>query len=141
MGQTTNQIETYIEDKRADLSSNLQELEGKVKSMTDWKHHFGNSPMTMMGLAFGGGILLATMMGSKSRRNIRRGYADGMVVSQPASASTAKLQDAALETWDHIKGALVGVAASRAKEFINEFVPGFQEQFQRIQNKGAKQSL
>src|SRR4051794_35956432 len=109
MGQTTNQIETYIDDKRADLSSNLQELEGKVKSMTDWKHHFNSSPMTMMALAFGGGILLATMMGSKSKHNLRRNYADGSAVSAGPSTSTAKLQDVALETWDHIKGALVGV--------------------------------
>jgi len=141
MVQTTNQIETYIEDKRADLSSNLQELEGKMKSMTDWKHYFKTSPMTMMGVAFGGGVLLAAMMGSKSKRNLRRRYADLAPASSPQPTTTAKLQDAALETWDHIKGALVGVAASRAKDFIDEIVPGFQEQFQRMQNKAAKQSL
>jgi hypothetical protein len=44
--------------------------------------------------------------------------------------------------WDHIKGALIGVAATRAQEFINEIVPGFQDQFQRIQNnKTVKQNF
>ena len=57
MGQTTEQIEAHIEHTRDDLGSNLHELEAKVKSITDWKHHFQSKPMTMLGVAFGGGIL------------------------------------------------------------------------------------
>ena len=73
MGQATSQIEAHIEDTRADLGSNLQELEQKVKSVTDWKQHFQKNPMTLLGVAFGGGILLATMLGGgKSRRGTRR---------------------------------------------------------------------
>ena len=61
MGQTTRQIEAHIEDTREDLGANLNELEQKVKSVTDWKQQFRSNPMTMLGVAFGGGILLATM--------------------------------------------------------------------------------
>ena len=32
MGEATNQIETHIENTRADLGSNLSELEQKVKA-------------------------------------------------------------------------------------------------------------
>jgi uncharacterized protein (UPF0216 family) len=40
MGQTTDQIENHIENKREDLKSYLQELETRVKSATDWRHYF-----------------------------------------------------------------------------------------------------
>jgi len=71
MSQATDQIEAHIEDSREDLGYNLHELEQKVKSVTDWKRHFQNNPMTMLGVAFSGGVLLATMLG---RRKNRRFY-------------------------------------------------------------------
>jgi hypothetical protein len=59
---------------RDNLGSNLNELERKVKSVTDWRQHFQSSPMTMIGVAFGGGILLATMMGGRRSRRSERSY-------------------------------------------------------------------
>ena len=41
----------------------------------------------------------------------------------------------AMETWDGIKGALIGVAATRFKDFVGEVVPGFQDQFHRTQRE------
>ena len=127
MGQTTDQIERHIEDTRGALGSNLQELEHKVKSVTDWKQHFQNNPMTMLGAAFGGGILLATMLGTKheSRRSI----------DSASHAGTDLQKNKAMETWDNIKGALIGVAATRFKDFVGEVVPGFQEHFQQTEEK------
>ncbi len=49
MGQTASQIENHIEDTRDDLSSNLRELENKVKSVTDWRHQFESRPMAFLG--------------------------------------------------------------------------------------------
>ena len=37
----------------------------------------------------------------------------------------------ALETWENIKGALVGLAATRVKDYVGEIVPGFQEHYDR----------
>jgi len=140
MGQTTNQIEQYIDSKREDLGSNLSELESKVKSMTDWKHHFENSPMTLLAVAFGGGIVLASMLGGRKRRV--RVFSDSSVsLPRPASRftetmpATEQLKDKALETWDNIKGALIGVAATRVKEYVEEVIPGFQEQYRRVERK------
>jgi hypothetical protein len=133
MGQTTHQIEAHIEDTREDLGSNLQELEQKVKSVTDWKQHFQINPMAMLGVAFGTGILLATMLGGRKNRR-------GEAVSSHATGSdshpgTDYQKHKALHTWDNIKGALIGVAATRFKDFVGEFVPGFDEQFQRTEEK------
>jgi hypothetical protein len=129
MGQTTHQIEAHIEDTRKDLGSNLHELERKVKSVTDWKQHFQSNPMTMLGVAFGGGILLATMLGGRKNKRGERGFSSPATGSD-SHAATDHQKHKALETWDIIKGALVGVAATRFKDFVGEIVPGFQEQFQ-----------
>jgi hypothetical protein len=129
MGETTNQIESYIKIKRDDLGSNLHELETKVKSMTDWKYHFENRPATLLAVAFGGGILLATMMGGRKKRV--RAFSDVPGSRMPYSSTTNQIKDKAFETWDHVKGALIGLAAVRVKEYIGEVIPGFKEQFDR----------
>src|SRR6476659_6821317 len=134
MGQATSEIEAHIAETRTELGSNLQELEQRVKSVTDWKQHFQKNPMPLLGVAFGGGALVATMLGGgKSRRRERR-------FPNPANSEPLRVTDhqkhEALETWDNIKGALIGVAATCAKDFIGEVIPGFQEQFQGIEAKG-----
>jgi hypothetical protein len=134
MGQTTQQIEAHIEDTREDLGSNLHELEQKVKSVTDWKQHFQTNPMTMLGVAFGGGILLATMLGGGRKNRRGEGFSSHATGSAP-HAGTDHQKHKALETWDSIKGALIGVLAMRFKDFVGEIVPGFHEQFQRTEAK------
>lgn len=128
MGQTTHQIERHIEHTRGALGSNLQELEHRVKSVTDWKQHFQSSPMTMLGVAFGGGILLATMLGGKKKHRERD-------TDSAPHVGTDHQKNKALETWDNIKGALIGVAATKFKDFVGEVVPGFQEHFQETEDK------
>ena len=78
MGQTTSEIEAHIEHTREDLGSNLHELERKVKSVTDWKQQFQTKPMTMLGVAFGGGVLLATMLGGRKHRRGERSFSSRM---------------------------------------------------------------
>jgi hypothetical protein len=73
MGETTDEIESHIESTRENLGSNLQELEQRVKSATDWRQHFRNNPLMMIGAAFGGGVLLALILsGPTSRRGYSR---------------------------------------------------------------------
>jgi hypothetical protein len=72
MGETTDQIEAHIEQARDALGSDLQELEDKVKSVTDWRRHFRSHPMPMLAAAFGCGVLLASMLGESRPRRFRR---------------------------------------------------------------------
>jgi hypothetical protein len=136
MGQTAHQIEAHIQDTRENLGTNLHELERKVKGVTDWKQHFKNKPMTMLGVAFGGGILLATTLGGQRKK---RGAGERSLSSYASDAElhtgTDHQKHRALETWDNIKGALIGVAATRFKEFVGEVVPGFHEQFQHTEQE------
>jgi hypothetical protein len=134
MGQTANQIEAHIEHTREDLGSNLDQLERKVKSAADWRHQFREKPALMLGAAFGGGILLATMLGGrKAPRHRERSY-PARETTQPHAASDTQ-KHKALETWDNVKGAMIGLAASRFKDYIGEIIPGFREEFRRTEEK------
>src|SRR5260370_24967317 len=122
MGQTTHQIEAHSEDTRENLGSNLNELERKVKSVTDWKQHFQTKPMTMLGMAFGGGILLAAMLGGRKNRREERGFSSHPTGSEP-HAGTDQPKHKNPENRANIKGALLGVAATPFKDFSGEVVP------------------
>jgi hypothetical protein len=65
MGEKSSQITREIENTRAELGSNLQELERKVRGMTDWRQQFEKNPITLIGLAFGGGLLLGAALGGR----------------------------------------------------------------------------
>jgi Protein of unknown function (DUF3618) len=131
MGQTASQIEAHIEHTREDLGSNLDQLERKVKSAADWRHQFQERPALMLGAAFGGGIFLATMLGGRKARRRREGRYPGT----EAHAGSDTQKHKALETWDNVKGALIGLAASRFKDYVGEIIPGFREEFKRTEEK------
>jgi hypothetical protein len=137
----------HIENARDDLGSNLQELEQRVKSVTDWRQQFQNNPMMMVGLAFGGGVFLATMAGGRRNRLSAMSTtstvpltseSSGRALAPRAVANREKQQ--VLETWDNIKGALVGVAASRLKSFLGESIPGFEEQLRKTEVDSTQSS-
>jgi len=134
MEQTTDQIEAYIQATHHDLGANLKELENRVKSVTDWKEHFHNSPMTMISVAFGAGIVLAAALGGKRRRGVERApFSYGNV--SPTHTEETTQRPKSNETWDTVRGALIGVAATRFKDFVGEIVPGFSEHLQRSEAK------
>ena len=69
MGDTSDQIERHIQETRDDLHDNFNELEEKVRTAVDWRAQFEERSMTMMALAFGGGMLLSALL--PSRRSSR----------------------------------------------------------------------
>lgn len=145
MGETTGQIAAHIEDAREDLGSNLQELEQRVKSVTDWRQQFRSNPMMMVGLAFGSGVFLATMAGG--RRNRLSGMSSPSTAPLTGDSSRGAItsrgianreKQQVIETWDNIKGALVGVAASRLKSFLGESIPGFEEHLKKTEGDSSE---
>jgi hypothetical protein len=135
MGQATNQIEAHIADTRAELGANLQELEHKVKKATDWKHHFRANPFTIMGFAFGTGMLLAAILPNHRNGRAQRKFKSASSYGKPSEMTLTS--NTAREAMDTIKSALVGVAAARATDWIGNYIPGFHEQFQRSQAKAG----
>lgn len=141
MGEKSNQITRDIEEQRAQLGSNLEQLEDKVKDIADWRRQFQNSPFTMMGLALGGGILLSSVLGGRRsrtyyvpRRDTGHQWTDEIRSRESDRATHSQLRRAS-DTWDTIKGALIGVAAGGVKNLLKEAVPGFTEEFHTVQNR------
>ena len=137
MGQRTDQIENHIENTREDLKSNLQELETRVKTATDWKHYFAEHTGTMIAAAFGGGVLLATMLGGRSSRESLSQAGASAESSRPWSRGT---KHEVLENLDSIKSALVGTATTKFKGILGEVVPGFAEHLAKAEADRGRES-
>jgi hypothetical protein len=66
MGKTADEIVDDIDYKREQLKSNLEELETRVKSVTDWRSYFEKYPGKMILGALVGGVVLASMIGKRA---------------------------------------------------------------------------
>lgn len=144
MGQTASQIEDHIDNKREDLGSNLRELEDRVKSVTDWHRQFKSRPMVFLGLAFGGGAVLASIVRRPSdrRRNLNSGIESrtnwaGANSRTPRPPSRA--MEKATEAWQNLQGALVGIAATKVKDYADGIIPGFSEQYRQAEAGNSHQ--
>ncbi len=135
MSEKTARIEAEIQAKRDALRSNFDELEAKVKSVTDWKRNFERHPGAMMAAALGAGALLAAMVGRRSTRRggaLSAGSSGELGASAGSSPSGVRGQEGvAREILDPIRDALIGVAVMRATGFLEQMLPGFQEQLKR----------
>ncbi len=143
MGQTASQIENHIEGTREHLSSNLRELENKVKSVTDWRHQFHSRPLIFLGLALGGGVLAATALGGRSSGPRHHHHYAPPAPPQGTEQQHSHLHvpemlaptlDKASKVWDTFAGALVGIAATRVKDYVEQVLPGFAEQYHRAES-------
>ena len=141
MGETTNQIEWEIEQKRNDLSNNLIELKQRAKAAVDWRSHVQERPGTMLAVAFGGGILLSALF--TALRGPAKAYEEppsgsageyNSPTSKASAQSPGKLASATRKNLDALGGALLGIVATRTSSILDGIVPGFQGEFERAKN-------
>ena len=132
MDETANEIEAQIDRTRERLGSNLRELEDKVDAATDWREHFRERPDLFLGAAFIGGIVLASALRPKSA-----GRARSTTPLNSVANGNGSVQAQALELWNNVQAALVGVASARLKEYIGDFVPGFDEHYRRAEQRAT----
>ena len=64
MGQTTDEIVTDIDQRREDLKSNIEELETRVKEITDWRSYVRRHPVPTIVVAMMGGVVLSSLIGT-----------------------------------------------------------------------------
>jgi hypothetical protein len=58
MGETPDEIKREIELTRERISTNLNQLEGRVRGALDWRTQFHRQPWAFVGGAFGVAFLL-----------------------------------------------------------------------------------
>lgn len=161
MGETADTIRSDIESRRQEMTHDIDELEERARAITDWRQQLEDRPMAALGVAAAGGLLLGLFTGGssdKDRREQRRysygsGYGresdghnggsgmSGWVTGErgPSQATDAGKERAASKI-DEIRGALMGLAAARAEEFLKEALPGFDHEVNRVQQKSQDQS-
>jgi hypothetical protein len=136
MGEQSDQIAGHIRDQRDELGEHINELQEKVKRAVDWRVQFEERPMTMIGLAFGGGMLLSTLIGSRSRskrtkvRNTQRNTSGDQRAGRTdfgTNGGDAHNTNESSESWRNIKGALVGVAAAKFGRILDSIISGSRE--------------
>ena len=137
MGESTSQIERDIAAERNDLGRNLQLLEHKARSLTDWRMHFRKHPFALMAVALGGGALLGVLTNRLGGPEPSEFEEDDYLepesarYSRPSAFAASALQARRQfgDTWDHIAEALLAVASAKAIQFVADKVPGFREEF------------
>jgi hypothetical protein len=142
MGEKSDQIERHIQKQRDELADNFSELGNKVKSTVDWRTQFQQRPGTMIGLAVGGGLLLSALLKSSSRskrkRSLNERGAPNKEFSQPNIKSDFGSGPQKMKTsdaWENIKGALVAVAATKFGTYLEQVLPGFQDEYTKAKSR------
>jgi hypothetical protein len=151
MGERTDQIERHIQRQRNELEDNFSELERKVREAFDWRTQFQEHPGRMLGAALLGGALVGAILPGRS--NVTKKVSSRLnsfteppapraqySVPEPAppapswnaySASSGQAAQKTAEVWDNLKGAVIGMAAARLGDAIEELVPGFSEHYRK----------
>ena len=133
MAEKVHEIEAHIDRTRERLGSNLKELEQKVDAATDWREQFRARPFAVLAVACAGGVLLSTLLRSKAPRP-RRERDEGNRLA-PASRRRVDARGQAVELWDNVQDALLGMAAARVKEHIGTLLPGFDDHIRRAEQR------
>ena len=121
MGQGPDQIETSIDATLGRLSENLEELEDKVKSATDWRTQFEKRPAVMaVSIAFAGGVLLAALahqLHPPSRRRLSR--TSGALVGASSRCESSFLVCLGnILSFPHRRGGLSRLLPTRGREAL-----------------------
>lgn len=140
MGEKPDQIERHIHEKRNELGENINELQQKVKTAVDWRAQFDRRPLAMVGVAFGGGLLLSLLIGrGRNSRDSSRSHRWRRESQRSEYASSPEKreqwEDRGPSVWDNIRDAVIAIAGSKLSTLIEGVVPGFGEQYKRKQTE------
>jgi hypothetical protein len=130
MDETRREIEDHIDRTRERLGSHLRELEHRVEAATDWREQFRARPGVFLGAAFVGGAVLALALHARGPRTFSQETDVPRLSADPGSA-----RGQVLDLWNNLKAALVGVAITRVRDHLAELVPGFDEHYQRAEQR------
>jgi hypothetical protein len=124
MAESTAHLESEIEGARQALDSNVEELGRRMHTVTDWRYHFSRHPMTWMGVAMVGGVLV----GLRSRGYRPAGFDSG--ASGPRRIRS-DFERTLITAFEDATAALLGVGATRLQEALARAVPGFRDELHR----------
>jgi len=134
MDESTLHLQRQLASEREQLNDNLRVLETKARELTDWRSQFQKQPLLMLGLAFGGGMIVSNLVGGR-RAAAAVDPTDGR--GRPAWMPRPPVQNA---SWHRVRDTLSAVATGAAVELLQGIVPGFKEQFDRGRDRVDNQT-
>src|SRR5665213_87150 len=136
MGEKSSEIEQHIQDQRVELDGHINELGDKVRNAVDWRAQVDERPLVMIGAAFAGGILLSALFPPKrrpsnfSRREKRNANSENKT-AWPNPYPEDPVKPKKPRALDTVKSALYGVAAAKVGNYLEEMIPGFNEEYRK----------
>lgn len=126
MGEKPDEIERDIEVRRERIGRNIRDLHHRVNDMADWRKQFERRPAPFLAVAFGVGFMASVALGNgHSARSSGR------------SAGNSRVASKALEAWESVQSALVGVIATKFTEILSEAIPGFNAEYRKNEAKNS----
>lgn len=120
MDEKSSQIIDEIATTRDRLGDNLNDLESRMRQATDWRTYYERHPLMFVGAALGGGFLISKAFSGGNGGNGGNGHAQRY-------ESSSHSKGAAGEIFEKVKGALVIYGTAKAKEALDNLLPGFRE--------------
>jgi len=122
----TNRIIDHLETEREALGRNLDEMESRVKDMTDPKVFFDKHTGWILSAAIAGGFILSAALGKAAAQPPQKSRPVPGDGAGPVKFGAAQLQRVG-ETFDTILDGLVDVVSDKLYSFVADAVPGFQK--------------
>jgi hypothetical protein len=142
MAETSSEIKHQIDQERRSLGENLSELEYRAKHAVDWRSRVRRNPLAAFGIAVGAGAIVGALSVTSRTASASSGWrsepqseprpeprVSGFARSPAWTARKKKLGD----TLDTVTDAIVGMAATRVKDFLGTLVPGLDTHLQRAE--------
>ena len=126
MGQQVDEIARHIQEQRSEMRDNVVELKHKATRVVDWRAQVRARPLPMLGLAFGGGVLLSVLVGGRR---------------QPRASSRNGAESVLSTTLASVKGALIAMAASKVTSVVDEWLPGFEQEMREAQTRQVRSTF
>ena len=131
MANDVDTIEREISDVHQTLGWQLSAAEQKARTAIDWRTHYRRNPVPLLAIAAAAGFLASAVIGGDEAP---RDFGDPEQLSRPsplrASFNSAPVNSA----FDHLMGAFVAAAAMKVSEYVEEWLPGFHQEYTRRQN-------
>jgi hypothetical protein len=145
VGENASQIEREIMAERNELGRNLEVLETRARNLADWRVQYRRHPGIFLGAAAGLGVILGLV--SHGRSNGSLGYVSYATPERPLRPKrslTDRLHGPKgrqlMETIDNAMSALLAVGATKAVDYLSNYLPGFSEEYRRSSEERGRGS-
>lgn len=123
MTNTPESIEREIAHAKQHLGRQLSAAEEKAREVIDWRTHYRRNPVPLLAGAAAAGFVMSAVLGHDRSEDADRQPLRAL--SSPSSSVNSAMEK--------MMDALVAAASIKAAEYIEQWLPGFHQEFSRRQ--------